>query len=63
MANDLDEEKENRKVNKKGYSKRPLRFWVLIYIVIAIVVYAIIYLLFFHHHTSSNGTSTGGYSY
>lgn len=32
----------------KGYGKRPLWQWVLLYIVVAIVVYGLIYLLFIH---------------
>jgi len=38
----------------KGYGKRPLWQWVLLYIVIAIVVYGLVYLLFF------NDSGTGG---
>jgi hypothetical protein len=30
----------------KGYGKRPVWQWVLIYVVVAIVVYGLIYLLF-----------------
>jgi len=32
----------------KGYGKRPVWQWVLIYVVVAIVVYGLIYLLFIH---------------
>ena len=42
----------------KGYGKRPLWQWVVIYVIVAIVVYGLIYLIFFH----KNGGS-GGYSY
>ena len=38
----------------KGYGKRPMWQWVLIYLVIAIIVYGAVYLLFFHH--SGGGT-------
>jgi hypothetical protein len=37
----------------KGYGKRPLWQWVLIYVVVAIVLYYGIYLLFFHHAAGS----------
>jgi hypothetical protein len=43
----------------KGYGKRPLWQWVLLYVVVAVVVYFLVYLLFFHHGASSTGT----YSY
>jgi len=51
---------QNGKSNKpaKGYGKRPLWQWVLIYVVVAIVVYGAVYLLFFR---DSGGS--GGYSY
>jgi flagellar basal body-associated protein FliL len=39
----------------KGYGKRPLWQWILIYIVVAVVVYGLIYLLFI------KGGSTSGY--
>ncbi len=39
----------------KGYGKRPVWQWVLIYTVIAIVVYGLIYVLFIH---KSGGTSS-----
>ena len=38
----------------KGYGKRPMWQWVLIYVIVAIVVYGLIYLLFIH---KSGGTS------
>lgn len=43
----------------KGYGKRPVWQWVLIYLVAAAIVYAIIYLIFFR----KSGSSGGGYSY
>jgi hypothetical protein len=42
---------------KKGYGKRPLWQWIVIYIIVAIIVYVAIYLVFFQH---SGTTSTGG---
>jgi flagellar basal body-associated protein FliL len=41
----------------KGYGKRPVWQWILIYVVIAIVVYGIIYLLFIH----KSGSTGSGY--
>jgi heme/copper-type cytochrome/quinol oxidase subunit 2 len=43
----------------KGYGKRPVWQWVLIYLVIAIIVYGVIYLLFIRD--SGGSTGTGGY--
>lgn len=43
----------------KGYGKRPLWFWIVIYLIIAIVVYGAIYLLFIH----KSGTSGNVYTY
>lgn len=45
---------------QKGYAKRPLWQWVVLYIVIAIILYGAVYLLFFSGHSA---TGTGGYNY
>lgn len=45
----------------KGYGKRPIWQWVLIYIVAAVIVYGLIYLIFFNGGDGSG--SSGGYSY
>ncbi len=50
--------KEN-KTHKKGYGKRPLWQWILLYIVVGAIVYALIYFLLFNH----SGSSSGSYSY
>ncbi|HVA10804.1 MAG TPA: hypothetical protein VNG32_01400 [Candidatus Dormibacteraeota bacterium] len=42
----------------KGYGKRPMWQWVLLYVVVAIIVYGLIYFIFIH---KSGSTSTGGY--
>lgn len=42
----------------KGYGKRPVWQWVLIYLVVAIIVYGLIYVLFIHK-SGSSGSSTG----
>lgn len=52
----MDPEQDSKQAaNKpsKGYGKRPMWQWVLIYIIAAIVVYGLIYLIFF----KSSGTS------
>ena len=40
----------------KGYGKRPVWQWVVIYLIVAIVLYGLAYLIFFR----KSGT-TGGY--
>jgi hypothetical protein len=37
----------------KGYGKRPLWQWILIYVIAAIVIYGLIYLLFIRNSGSS----------
>jgi hypothetical protein len=41
----------------KGYGKRPMWQWVLIYLVVAIIVYGLIYLIFIHKSGGSSGSS------
>lgn len=52
------EEPKTTKTANKGYGKRPVWQWVLIYLVIAIIVYGLIYLIFIHK--SGGGTGGGG---
>jgi len=40
----------------KGYGKRPVWHWVLLYVIVAIIVYGLIYLLFIHK-SGSGGSS------
>jgi magnesium-transporting ATPase (P-type) len=48
----------------KGYGKRPIWQWILLYVIIAIVVYGLIYLIFIHKSgNSGNGTGSSGYTY
>lgn len=56
----MDEENKNNKP-EKGYGKRPVWQWVLIYVVAAIIIYGLIYYFFFRDGNSSGGT--GGYGY
>ena len=43
----------------KGYGKRPLWQWIVIYLVIAIIVYGLVYLLFIH----KGSTGGSGFNY
>lgn len=38
----------------KGYGKRPLWQWIVLYVIIGAIVYGLIYYFFFYH----NGNST-----
>lgn len=40
----------------KGYGKRPMWQWVLIYVVVAIVVYGLIYLIFIRDSGGAGGS-------
>lgn len=40
----------------KGYGKRPMWQWVVIYLIVAVIVYGLIYLLFIHKGGSSGGS-------
>jgi hypothetical protein len=42
----------------KGYHKRPVWQWVVLYVVLAIIIYGLIYLIFIH---KSGTTSSSGY--
>jgi hypothetical protein len=52
------EDSQSSQTPQKGYGKRPVWQWVLIYLVVAIVVYGLIYLIFIHKGGSGGG---GGY--
>lgn len=41
----------------KGYGKRPLGQWILIYVIVAIIVYGLVYLLFFRKTGGDGGFS------
>lgn len=41
----------------KGYGKRPLWQWILIYIIVGGIIYALVYYIFFG---MDNGSSSGG---
>ena len=42
-----DDNPETPQKSSKGYGKRPVWQWVVIYLVIAVVVYGLIYYFFF----------------
>lgn len=54
-----EEQQKQPEKPAKGYGKRPMWQWVLIYVVVAIVVYGLIYLIFIR----KSGGSGGGYTY
>ena len=41
----------------KGYGKRPLWQWVLLYVIIAIILYGLIYYFFIHKSGGSTNNS------
>ncbi|HVX48441.1 MAG TPA: hypothetical protein VHA05_03750 [Candidatus Saccharimonadales bacterium] len=56
----MEPEKQPEK-STKGYGKRPVWQWVVLYLIIAIVVYGLIYFIFIHKGSSGGSGSTGGY--
>lgn len=46
---------------KKGYDKRPLWVWIVLYIIVATVLYTAAFLLF--HAAHSAGTASSLYNY
>jgi hypothetical protein len=53
---DDSEQQSSEQQPKKGYGKRPMWQWVVIYLVVAIIVYGLIYYVFFR---DGNGGGTG----
>jgi flagellar basal body-associated protein FliL len=53
------QDSEPEKKPSKGYGKRSMKQWIIIYAVVAVVVYALIYFLFIR----KSGTSGGGLGY
>ncbi len=52
---------ENQPASKptKGYGKRPMWQWVVLYVIIGAVVYGLVYYFFIH----KSGTGSSGFSY
>jgi hypothetical protein len=46
----------NKEMSK--YGKRPLRQWIVLYVVVGVIIYAGIYYLYTHRSMSSAGQST-----
>jgi hypothetical protein len=42
---------------KKGYGKRPIWHWVVLYVVAAVVIYGLIYYFFLRDSAGGNGFS------
>ena len=43
----------------KGYSKHSKKYWLVVYLIVAVVAYGLIYLLFIH----KSGSGNSGFSY
>ncbi|MEK7152473.1 MAG: hypothetical protein AAB834_00870 [Patescibacteria group bacterium] len=41
----------------KGYGKRPIVQWIIIYLIVAVVVYGLLYLLFIRETGDNGGIS------
>lgn len=54
----MEPKKTGSKKPTKGYGKRTMKQWIVIYVVAAIIVYALIYLIFIR---GSGTTGSGGY--
>ncbi len=51
----MAEEKAPSTKPTKGYGKRPVWQWVVIYLVVAVIVYGLVYLLFIHKSSGTGG--------
>ena len=51
-------QKQSSQKPSKGYGKRPVWQWVLIYVIVAIVVYGLVYFLFIHKSGGSSGSTS-----
>jgi magnesium-transporting ATPase (P-type) len=60
MADSPEKPQNQNKPSSKGYGKRPLWQWILLYVVVAGILYYLVYILFIHHGGSSGGST---YSY
>ncbi len=39
----------------KGYGKHSVKYWVVVYLVLAVIVYGLVYLLFIHKGSAGKG--------
>ena len=51
----------SNKPTKKGYGKRPIWQYIVLYLIVAAVVYFAVYFIFFRHTGVSGSTGTFGY--
>lgn len=51
----MDDQASNKP--SKGYGKHSKKYWIVVYLVIAIIVYGLIYLLFMHKSSGGSGFS------
>ncbi|HSX53458.1 MAG TPA: hypothetical protein VLF90_03780 [Patescibacteria group bacterium] len=51
----MADDKTPAKKPTKGYGKRPVWHWIVIYLVVAIIVYGLVYILFIRNKSSSGG--------
>jgi len=49
----MEEDSGSNQKPAKGYGKRSMKQWIVIYIVVAVIVYAIIYFAFIHKSGST----------
>jgi len=52
------EEPDSNNKPAKGYGKRSMKQWIIIYVVLAIIVYALVYFIFIH---KGGGSGSSGY--
>jgi hypothetical protein len=45
----------------KGYGKRPMWQWILLYVIVAIIIYGLVYFIFIHKSGGSSGSSGNYY--
>jgi len=50
----MDEKKGEDYSKKSGYGKRPIWFWILVYLVVAAVIYGVIYYIVVNRKSTSN---------
>ena len=57
----MSDEEPKTPQKKKGYGKRPVWQYVLLYVVVAIIVYGLIYLIFIHKGNSGGSGNSNSY--
>lgn len=51
----MADEKPQTTKPTKGYGKRPVWQWVVIYLIVAVIVYGLVYVLFIRNSSNSGG--------